>query len=127
MRRSAKLRALHDIARVHAPLCLIHVKNDWLVSHAHSVALYEAANEPKELHVIDIEGNYHADRIFSVASAQVDPNVQLLPWLEREFTLHAMKTTRGNQVRAAKLLGITRATLRKRLERFNITKELTIS
>jgi two-component system nitrogen regulation response regulator GlnG len=38
-----------------------------------------------------------------------------------------MKTTRGNQVRAAKLLGITRATLRKRLERFNITKELTIS
>ena len=60
-------------------------------------------------------------------AAQADPNVQLLPWLEREFTLHAMKSTRGNQVRAAKLLGITRATLRKRLERFNITKELTIS
>jgi two-component system nitrogen regulation response regulator GlnG len=60
-------------------------------------------------------------------AAQIDPEVQLLPWLEREFTLHAMKTTRGNQVRAAKLLGITRATLRKRLERFNITKELTIS
>jgi len=60
-------------------------------------------------------------------AAQVDPNVQLLPWLEREFTLYAMKATRGNQVRAAKLLGITRATLRKRLERFNITKELTIS
>jgi two-component system nitrogen regulation response regulator GlnG len=60
-------------------------------------------------------------------AAQADPNVQLLPWLEREFTLHAMKTTRGNQLRAAKLLGITRATLRKRLERFQITKELTIS
>ena len=55
------------------------------------------------------------------------PNVQLLPWLEREFTLHAMKVTKGNQVRAAKLLGITRATLRKRIERFGITKELTIS
>jgi len=73
MRRSEKLRALDDIGNVHAPLCLIHVKNDWLVSHAHSVALYEAANEPKELHVIDIEGNYHADRIFSVASAHVEP------------------------------------------------------
>ena len=60
-------------------------------------------------------------------AAQSDPNVQLLPWLEREFTLHAMNVTKGNQVRAAKLLGITRATLRKRLERFNITKELTIS
>jgi two-component system nitrogen regulation response regulator GlnG len=60
-------------------------------------------------------------------AAQTDPEVQLLPWLEREFTLHAMKVTRGNQVRAAKLLGITRATLRKRIERFGITKELTAS
>ena len=60
-------------------------------------------------------------------AAQVDPNVQLLPWLEREFTLYAMTATKGNQVRAAKLLGITRATLRKRIERFQITKELTIS
>ncbi len=75
MWRGEKLRPLDDIRSVHAPLCLIHVKNDWLVSHAHSVALYEAANEPKELHVIDIEGNYHADRIFSVASAEIDPIV----------------------------------------------------
>jgi alpha-beta hydrolase superfamily lysophospholipase len=73
MRRSEKLRPLDDIRNVHTPLCLVHVKNDWLVSHSHSVALYEAANEPKELHIIDIEGNYHADRIFSVASAQFDP------------------------------------------------------
>ncbi len=60
-------------------------------------------------------------------AAQADPNVQLLPWIEREFTMHALKTTQGNQVRAAKLLGITRATLRKRIEIFGITKELTIS
>ncbi len=60
-------------------------------------------------------------------TATADPDVQLLPWLEREFTLHALKVTQGNQVRAAKLLGITRATLRKRIERFAITKELTIS
>ena len=60
-------------------------------------------------------------------AAQSDPEIQLLPWLEREFTLYAMKATKGNQVRAAKLLGITRATLRKRIERFAITRELTIS
>jgi len=60
-------------------------------------------------------------------TAQADPNVQLLPWLEREFTMYALKITQGNQVRAAKLLGITRATLRKRIEIFGITKELTIS
>jgi len=64
---------------------------------------------------------------FLLQTAQADPEVQLLPWLEREFTLQAMKVTRGNQVRAAKLLGITRATLRKRIEIFGITKELSIS
>ena len=64
---------------------------------------------------------------FLLQTAQANPEVQLLPWLEREFTLHAMKVTRGNQVRAAKLLGITRATLRKRIEIFGITKELSIS
>ena len=58
--------------------------------------------------------------------AQSDPNIELLPWLEREFTVHAMRQTRGNQVQAAKLLGITRATLRKRIERFGVTRELLI-
>lgn len=64
---------------------------------------------------------------FLLRTAQNDPEMQLLPWLEREFTTHALKMTQGNQVRAAKLLGITRATLRKRIEQFGITKELTIS
>ncbi len=59
-------------------------------------------------------------------AAQAIPETQLLPWLEREFTLHAMKAKRGNQVQAAKLLGITRATLRKRIERFGITRELSM-
>ena len=59
-------------------------------------------------------------------AAQANPGTELLPWLEREFTIHAMKATRGNQVRAARLLGITRATLRKRIERFGITKETSI-
>jgi two-component system nitrogen regulation response regulator GlnG len=55
------------------------------------------------------------EALFAAASA--DPTIQLLPWIEREFTLRAMEKTGNNQVRAAKLLGITRATLRKRLER----------
>jgi two-component system nitrogen regulation response regulator GlnG len=58
-------------------------------------------------------------------AAASDPAIQLLPWLEREFTVSAMKRTKGNQVKAAKLLGVTRATLRKRIERYGITKELS--
>ena len=42
---------------------------------------------------------------------------ELLPWVEEDFTRRAMELTKNNQVKAAKLLGITRATLRKRLER----------
>ncbi|HEX8372284.1 MAG TPA: sigma-54 dependent transcriptional regulator [Chthoniobacterales bacterium] len=61
-----------------------------------------------------------------LSKALADPSIQLLPWLEREFTLYAMQSTRGNQVKSAKLLGITRATLRKRIERYGITRELTI-
>jgi DNA-binding NtrC family response regulator len=58
-------------------------------------------------------------------AASTDRTLQLLPWLEREFTLFAMKRTKGNQVKAAKLLGVTRATLRKRIERYGITRELS--
>jgi pimeloyl-ACP methyl ester carboxylesterase len=75
VRKSAKLRAVDDIVNVHVPVCFIHVKNDWLIGHRHSVALYEAAHEPKELHLLDIEGNYHADRIFNVASDSIEPIV----------------------------------------------------
>jgi len=59
-------------------------------------------------------------------AAKADEELQLLPWLEREFTIAAMQMTRGNQLKAAKLLGVTRATLRKRIERFSITRELSI-
>ncbi|HEY0156118.1 MAG TPA: alpha/beta fold hydrolase [Thermoanaerobaculia bacterium] len=76
VRKSAKLRAVDDIHDVRVPVCFIHVKNDWLIGHRHSVALYEAAAEPKELHLLDIEGNYHADRIFNVASDSVEPIVR---------------------------------------------------
>lgn len=76
LRKTAKLRALDDVKDVKVPICFIHVKNDWLIGHRHSVALYEAANEPKELHLLDVEGNYHADRIFNVASDSVEPIVR---------------------------------------------------
>jgi two-component system nitrogen regulation response regulator GlnG len=46
---------------------------------------------------------------------------ELLPWVEEDFTRRAMAVTSNNQVKASKLLGITRATLRKRLERLNGT------
>ena len=46
--------------------------------------------------------------------------------MERELIIRALAETRGNQVQAAKLLGITRATLRKRIEKFGILKRVDV-
>jgi two-component system nitrogen regulation response regulator GlnG len=59
--------------------------------------------------------------------ARRDPKMKVLPAIERELVIQALKETEGNQVHAAKLLGITRATLRKRVEKFGIQRELNIT
>jgi len=60
------------------------------------------------------------------AWARRDPKLKLIPAIERELVIQALKETQGNQVHAAKLLGITRATLRKRIEKFQIERGLSI-
>ena len=44
----------------------------------------------------------------------------ILSVIEKEFTIRALRETGGNQVRTAALLGMTRATLRKRQEEWNL-------
>ena len=58
--------------------------------------------------------------------ARRDAKLKVIPFLEREMVIHALKETKGNQVQASKILGITRATLRKRVEKFGITQQLEI-
>jgi two-component system nitrogen regulation response regulator GlnG len=58
--------------------------------------------------------------------ARRDPKLKIIPVIERELVIQAMKESNGNQVHAARILGITRATLRKRLEKFGIQRELSI-
>ena len=59
--------------------------------------------------------------------ARRDPKLKVIPEVERELIIQALKETKGNQVHAAKMLGITRATLRKRVEKFGIQRELNIT
>ena len=58
--------------------------------------------------------------------ARRDPKLKIIPFVERELVIQALKETTNNQVHAAKLLGITRATLRKRIEKFGIQREMKI-
>jgi nitrogen regulation protein NR(I) len=65
-----------------------------------------------------------AQQLFHLAKR--DPKLKVIPSVERELIIQALKETSGNQVHAAKLLGITRATLRKRVAKFGIQRELNI-
>ena len=65
-----------------------------------------------------------AARLFHWARAH--PDLKIIPAVERELIINALKETGGNQVQTAKLLGITRATLRKRIEKFGIKQELNV-
>lgn len=58
--------------------------------------------------------------------ARRDPKQKIIPSVERELIVEALKETKGNQVQAAKLLGITRATLRKRVDKFGITQAVEV-
>jgi two-component system nitrogen regulation response regulator GlnG len=60
------------------------------------------------------------------AFARHDKQFKLLPAAERELIVRALAETSGNQVQAAKLLGVTRATLRKRVDKFGIQKRMAI-
>ena len=59
--------------------------------------------------------------------ARREPKLKLIPAVERELIINALAETKGNQVQAAKLLGITRATLRKRIDKFQIKQQLSIT
>jgi DNA-binding NtrC family response regulator len=60
------------------------------------------------------------------ALAKKDPKLKIMAVVERELIARALIETNGNQVQAARLLGITRATLRKRIEKFRIAKRLEV-
>jgi nitrogen regulation protein NR(I) len=79
----------------------------------------ETASTPAEMDVVSL-----ARLLFQWA--KLDPKRKIIPAVERELVINALAETHGNQVQAAKLLGITRATLRKRVAKFNIKQELSI-
>ena len=55
-----------------------------------------------------------------VKQAETSPGVELISEMERLLIEAALRRTGGNQVRAAKLLGISRNTLRNRVSKFNL-------
>ncbi len=65
-----------------------------------------------------------AATLFQWAKSQ--PDLAILPAVERELVAHALRETNGNQVKASRLLGITRATLRNRIDKFGIKQAVSV-
>ncbi len=73
-RSERKLAAKDLIGRLTQPIALVHTRNDWLVNHTHSEILFSKIKEgvTRELHLLDLDDGYHADRIFSAAPQVVE-------------------------------------------------------
>jgi two-component system, NtrC family, response regulator AtoC len=54
------------------------------------------------------------------------PDADWMSWVEKILIKKALKETKGNQVQAAILLGISRNTLRSKIERYRIKKDVNI-
>jgi len=54
-------------------------------------------------------------------------DVDMISILERGMILRTLQKTKGNQLKAAMLLGIHRSTLRGKMEKYNIRKEVLVS
>jgi nitrogen regulation protein NR(I) len=62
-----------------------------------------------------------------LSRAPGNSDMDMISTLERGLILRALQKTKGNQVQAALLLGINRSTLRGKMERYHIKKEVLVS
>lgn len=138
--RSVATSVIKALEKYHWPGNVRELEN--AIRHAHVVAKGEAillSDLPNEIggqggstpttsaapsEVTSSDTAALARQLFQLARRE--PKLKVIPFVERELVIQALKETSNNQVHAAKLLGITRATLRKRIEKFGIQREMKI-
>ncbi len=88
---------------------------------------WEKREAEVELSKKNVEGLLNAlFEEFSNAPA-APQDLDMISSLERGLILRALQKTKGNQLKAAALLGIHRSTLRGKMEKYNIKKEVLVS
>ncbi len=117
------VRQLENVIKKAVVLC----HGEWILEDQILLELREERKEAGEIKKKTFEDllNSLFEELLKVPSSNED--LDLISFLEKEIILRALQKTNGNQVQAAKLLGINRNTLRSKMERYRIKKEVLIS
>jgi len=89
--------------------------------------------ETNRAHPLEKEGELASeldrilDRLLEEIPLSPTGDKDVISSLEKMLVIKALMKTKGNQVKAAKLLGINRNSLRRRMEKYGIQKEISIS
>lgn len=69
------------------------------------------------------------DLVFDELSKELSTRkgLDMISAVEKELIIRALKKTNGNQAQAAQLIGLNRSTLRGKMDRYNIKKEILVS
>jgi len=103
-----------------------------VVARGTSILLDDLPGDVREPRILSVPAEEKSDSVDAAvkilfALAKRDPKFKIILAVERELITRALQETNGNQVQTAKLLGITRATLRKRIEKFGIERRLEVN
>jgi DNA-binding NtrC family response regulator len=118
------VRQLENVLKRAMVLC----QGEWIVEDQ---LLFEKGWEKRE-----VEGELSKKNVEDLLDALFEElskapaasqDLDIISTLERGLILRALQKTKGNQVQAALLLGINRSTLRGKMERYHIKKDVLIS
>jgi nitrogen regulation protein NR(I) len=118
------VRQLENVLKRAMVLC----QGEWILEdHLLFEKGWEKRDTEEELSKKNVEGLLDAlFEEFSKAPA-TSQDLDMISNLERGLILRALQKTKGNQLKAAMLLGIHRSTLRSKMEKYNIKKEVLVS
>jgi len=118
------VRQLENVLKRAMVLC----QGEWILEdHLVFEKGWEKRETPEELGKKPMEDLL--DILFEELSkaSSSSPELDMISTVERGMILRALQKTNGNQVQAAQLLGMNRSTLRGKMERYNIKKEVLVS
>jgi two-component system nitrogen regulation response regulator GlnG len=119
------VRELENLAQRLAALHAEEVINAGIIDQELDLPKPRASDPDKEQESVSLAVERHLQQLFSETSAgELPPDGlydRILEQMERPLLTAVLAITRGNQIRAAKLLGLNRNTLRKKIKALDIS------